>query len=445
MLIRFITSNFLSFNEEVEFNMLAGAYRTHKHHVYKTNKLKILKGSVIYGANGAGKSNLVKAINFLQELVEFGELDKSVNTKKFKLSNKNQEQPAEFEIEFSYKRKIYAYGISINRNIVEKEWLYLTGIDKEDKIIFERKKGKKGNQIITLNKKYLKTQKDRLLKELMEERLLKNNELFLGKSDSLKITDFNNVREWITQNLTLIYPNSKFASLTPIFALSESFAKFTNDLLKTFDTGLQEIDIENIDFDIFFGKDDEDFKNELIEEIDDSTFSILRHEGETLMAVNENDKYIVKRIIGIHYDSNNKKIKFELSEESDGTNRLLDFIPAFSNILVSDRTYIIDEIDQSLHPTLLNTLVKKIMDEKNTKGQLIFTTHESSLLDMNIFRQDEIWFAEKNKSGSTQLYSLSDFKPRYDLDIRKGYLKGRFGAIPFIADLKNLNWQKDDA
>ena len=85
------------------------------------------------------------------------------------------------------------------------------------------------------------------------------------------------------------------------------------------------------------------------------------------------------------------------------------------------------------------------MDEQNTKGQLIFTTHEANLLDINIFRQDEIWFAEKNKAGNTQLYSLSDFKPRYDLDIRKGYLKGRFGAIPFIADLKNLNWQKDDA
>jgi uncharacterized protein len=85
--------------------------------------------------------------------------------------------------------------------------------------------------------------------------------------------------------------------------------------------------------------------------------------------------------------------------------------------------------------------VHKIMTDDQTKGQFVFSTHESSLLDLTIFRQDEIWFAEKNKdTGSTQLYSLSEFKPRYDLDIRKGYLKGRFGAIPFLARLEDLNW-----
>lgn len=82
------------------------------------------------------------------------------------------------------------------------------------------------------------------------------------------------------------------------------------------------------------------------------------------------------------------------------------------------------------------------MDEPNTKGQLIFTTHESNLLDLNIFRQDEVWFAEKDKGGATNLYSLIEFKPRYDLDIRKGYLKGRFGAIPFTGDLKKLDLNK---
>jgi len=134
-----------------------------------------------------------------------------------------------------------------------------------------------------------------------------------------------------------------------------------------------------------------------------------------------------------------------LQEESDGTQRLLDLIPVFYAILNSDITFIIDEIDQSLHPSLLYTLVKKIMDNDATKGQLVFTTHEANLLDLNIFRQDEIWFAEKNKSGATQLYSLSDYKPRYDLNIRKGYLKGRFGAIPFLGDLKKQNREKDDA
>ncbi|MBC7554628.1 MAG: AAA family ATPase, partial [Taibaiella sp.] len=109
-------------------------------------------------------------------------------------------------------------------------------------------------------------------------------------------------------------------------------------------------------------------------------------------------------------------------------------------------TYIVDEIDQSLHPALLYKLIQKIMADTETKGQLIFTTHDSNLLDLNIFRQDEIWFAEKDKmKGSTQLYSLNEYKPRYDLDIRKGYLKGRFGAIPFLANLDELNWHDHGA
>ena len=128
-------------------------------------------------------------------------------------------------------------------------------------------------------------------------------------------------------------------------------------------------------------------------------------------------------------------------QESDGTQRLLDFIPAIVSILHNDSTYIIDEIDQSLHPALIRALIQKIMNDDTTQGQIVFSTHESNLIDLEIFRQDEIWFAEKDKAaGSTQLYSLSDYKPRYDLDIRKGYLQGRFGAIPFLDDLKNLNW-----
>ncbi len=446
MLIRFITSNFLSFNEEREFNMLAGSFRTHKHHVYKAGKLKILKGAALYGANGAGKSNLVKAMEFLQELVGNGRLTKSINLKKFKLNKTNQKKPVEFEIEFYYKRRIYSYGISINGISIEKEWLYLSGVDKEDTLIFEREKDKKGKQHIKLAKKYLKTQKDRLLIELMEEDLLNKEELFLGKSDSLKkITDIKNAREWITEKLFFVYPRSKFDNLGPAIIFSEAFHEFTNELLKTFDTGLNEIDIDDIEFDIFFGKEDEVFKNELIEELIDDSVKIFEFNHERLVATRQDKKYFISRAIGVHYNSKKEKVEFEISEESDGTRRLLDFMPAFNNILKSDSTYIIDEIDQSLHPTLLYTLVKKIMEEQSTKGQLIFTTHEASLLDLNIFRQDEIWFAEKDKSGASQLYSLSDFKPRYDLDIQKGYLKGRFGAIPFTADLKKLNWQKNDA
>ena len=446
MIIRFVVSNFLSFNEEREFNMLAGSFKTHKHHVYNSGKVDILKSAAIYGANGAGKSSLIKAIEFLQESVTYGGIYKSVNDKKFKLDKTNELKPTKFEIEFTVDKKIYAYGVSFNNLIVVEEWLYESGITIDDKMIFERKTLKSGKQSIKMSDKYQKTQKQKLLIELMEDNLLKSNELFLGKTNELKIKEISSAKNVIEKEIVIIHPGSKFQSLVPALTSSNRFNTFANEMLETFDTGVSELDIETMDIDKYFGEDDETTKKEIIQDIKDGHSVLLNTETGGVLVTKENGKYVVKKVIAKHLNNEGKKISFDLTEESDGTQRLLDFIPAFDGILNDEMCFIIDEIDQSLHPTLLKSLIQKIMNNENTKGQLIFTTHESNLLDLDIFRQDEIWFSEKNnKTGSTQLYSLSDFKPRYDLDIRKGYLKGRFGAIPFLAHLEDLKWENHDA
>lgn len=446
MLIRFVVSNFLSFDEEREFNMLAGSLKTHKHHVYNTGKVDVLKAAAIYGANGAGKSNLIKAIEFLQETVQDGGISKSVNDKKFKLNLANKRKPVTFEIEFSIEKKLFAYGVSFNNNEVVEEWLYESGVTTEDKLIFERIISKSGSPSIKVADKYRKTQKQKFLIELMEESLLKPGELLLGKSKELKIEEIASIRNKIENSIIIIHPRSKFEGLVPQLGSSNKFNDFANGLLKTFDTGVSELAIETIDFDKFFGEDDENEKKDIIDVLNNGNSFLYKTNNGEVFITKEKEKYIVKKVVANHLNSEGHPIAFDLTEESDGTQRLLDFIPAFDAILQADTAVIIDEIDQSLHPALLKALVHKIMDNEDTKGQLIFTTHESNLLDLDIFRQDEIWFVEKERiTGSTQLYSLIDYKPRYDLDIRKGYLKGRFGAIPFLAKLEDLKWQPHDA
>jgi AAA15 family ATPase/GTPase len=426
--------------------MLPGNFKTHKHHVYSTGKIDVLKAAAIYGANGAGKSNLIKAIEFLQDTIANGGLSKSINDKKFKLNPENESIPVFFEIEFSINKKIFSYGVNFNGILVTEEWLYESGITAEDKMIFERKTSKSGKVSIKVTEKYKKTQKQKLLIELMEEGLLKSNELLLGKSHELKINEISATKHFIQNKIIIIHPESKFTTLVPALTSSKEFNTFANDILQTFDTGVSELDIEILSFDKYFGDDDEHLKKEIIEEVDMGNSVLISTDTGGVLATKEKGKYIIKRVIAKHVGNNGKKISFDLTEESDGTQRLLDFIPAFDKILNEDVTFIIDEIDQSLHPALLKVLVQKIMHEEKTRGQLIFTTHESNLLDLEIFRQDEIWFSEKDKSnGNTQLYSLSEFKPRYDLDIRKGYLKGRFGAIPFLANLQDLKWHIEHA
>lgn len=446
MLIRFVVSNFLSFDEEREFNMLAGTFKTHKHHVYSAGKLDLLKSAAIYGANGAGKSNLIKAIEFLQDIVVEGGIKKSVNEKKFKLNKTNAEKPISFEIEFSFDKKIYSYGVNLNHSVVTEEWLYESGVTTEDKMIFERKSTKLGKQELKLAGKYQKTPKQKLLRELMEESLLKSGELLISKSEELKIDAIEAVHNFITKRLIIIYPNSKFQNFIPQLVFSKKFNSFANELLQAFDTGVTELAVESIDIDKYFGSEEVELKTEIIGQLEDGDDIILNGENGNVLIAKEHNKYIVKKMLALHVNNEGQNIPFDLENESDGTKRLLDFIPAFDSMLHLDITFIIDEIDQSLHPALLKALVHKIMSDETTKGQLIFTTHESNLLDLEIFRQDEIWFVEKDKkTGGSQLYSLSDFKPRYDLDIRKGYLKGRFGAIPFLARLEDLKWQLENA
>lgn len=443
MLIRFIVNNFLSFGDEIDFNMIAGNFKTHKDHVYNLKKLNVLRAAAVYGANGAGKSNLIKAIEFLRDIVESGEIYKSSNDKKFKLGEKKNIKPISFEIEISIKGKVYSYGVVIDNQLIIEEWLYESGIDKEDRLLFERRLSKSNRSIVKVAEKYQQTQKQKLLIEVIEERLLKNNQLFLSKTKELGIAEITAVRNAIKNKIIIIYPDSKFQNFVSHLTLSPGFKEFANDLLNNLDTGIHELNIENLDIHKFFGEDDESTKNEIIDELEKGHEIIYNTANESVLIIKENNKYIVKKVVASHLNQIGEKVEFELSELSDGTQRLLDFVPAFEGILNDELTFIIDEIDQSLHPTVLKALIQKIMASKTAKGQLIFTTHESNLLDLEIFRQDEIWFVEKNnQKGTSQVYSLSDFKPRYDLDIRKGYLKGRFGAIPFLAHLDDLKWEK---
>ena len=148
------------------------------------------------------------------------------------------------------------------------------------------------------------------------------------------------------------------------------------------------------------------------------------------------DKYYISILKTKHFNSDEL---FDLYEESDGTNRLYELSPAFEQLIhESDIVYIIDELERSMHPLLAKELLKLFSSSKTTKSQLIFTTHESHLLDDSLLRRDEIWFTEKKSDGSTKLYPLSDFNPRGDKVLERGYLQGRYGGIPFLGDFSKL-------
>lgn len=441
MIVRFTGENILSFNKETEFNMLTGDIRRLPEHVFKFPKVEILKSAIIYGANGAGKSNLFAAISILRSAVLEGHID-IINPKSYFRLGKNENKASTFEIEFIKDKVGYAYGLSIYKGVVKEEWLYVLHFGKkEDELIFERKSISKGKESLKLSSKYTRSPKEKILVELYEEELLKPNNLFIHLAKDKKFKEITAAFQWFEDYMYFVFPKMGNLDFIKLFLDNNQFKVFLNETISNFETGIKEIEVQSIPLNQYFGEDNIPERDRILRAV---------YQGETLpvgsfgnaIALLENGQPVVKKIISYHENDHGELVEFDLSEESDGTLRLIDFIPLLYLLIAAPVTIFIDEVDQSIHPSLLKDFITKIQQTPTRNGQIIMTTHESNLLDLDLFRQDEIWLVEKNQKGESHFYPLSDFNIRPDLDVRKGYLSGRFGAIPLLANLKDLNWEK---
>lgn len=452
MLIRFSVANYLSFCDLTEFNMVSGDIRSKKDHIETVNGLELLKFSLLYGANGAGKSNLIRSVETVRDLMK----NKGVNNLgqcSHRFDKDCLSKPIIFEIEFITNSGVpVIYGLSIQDDLINNEYLYLSGLGKsKDKLVFDRTKTDKNKSKLEVDKKFLKHKSDRDFLQLFGNSILNNSQVALPKFldfeenllDMSKIV--SEVYQWII-GLNVIHPASKPTKLLFDLSQHQDFLAFSNKLLSNIDLGIKSLGIREYEFDEFFGVGDEEQKirKKVTEDLKEKEFVPLTFD---IIAVREGThdrpELRIKRLL-VEHKGRGSNVQFSLYEESDGTRRIIEYLTMIYEILDKDfrGIYFVDEIERSIHPHLLKEIIKKLVNSDKITGQLIFTTHESNLLDLDLFRQDEVLLTEKDESGKTSFSPLSDFKIRNDLDIRKGYLKGRFGAIPMLANLKDLNWYK---
>ncbi len=452
MLIRFVVNNVLSFGEQREFNMIPNTrLKTLMHHKYTKGDIELLKMSSIYGANGAGKSNLIKSIDFLRMIVTKEEISVQLKNSYFKFHEKKQHPKLLFAIEFIQDYIPFYYAIEIQNGTIITEELYQSGLGKvDDKLIFERKTDTNEKTDLNFFTEFEIDEKSQILKQVLIEDFIKPHIPVLkliSNRDNDYLQNAKLAFKWFSETLRIITPESKPNALAQRIDVDSNFKKYAEDIMCTFNVGITSITSEKKDVKEFFGKDNENELDEIIKNVEESNSKMIglrSRRGDEIIIVKENDTINVKQLKLEHKGKNGQLINFNLDEESDGTIRLLDFIPAFKDLISKNKVFLIDEIERSIHPLLIKELIKKFSEDKKSEGQLIFTTHESNLLDQDLFRQDEIWFAEKDRNGITDLYSLSDFKEHKTIDIRKGYLNGRYGSIPFLANLKDLNWHEYD-
>jgi len=440
MILRLTLENLFSFCDETSISFVAGKGTSHTEQVCRAEKrddISVLKAGVIYGANASGKSNIIKAIDTIRKIALSGVPKKDIKPFKLKEENGNL---SKIEIEFKYKGIFYAYGVVFSIKGVKEEWLYEIN-SRSDREIFTRQTVPEGTKF-TFGSISGNAENAQLLNFISQSTPISDS--FLSeyvKRNGKGLDAVKSAHSWFADALKIIFPTSRYDRISVKAEKDNDFATATKSLLTLFNTGIVDIRRTKVQ------QEDVDLPNDLLIDLlssaePDMNFLVSSLDASTVYYFETNDNgltTIYKQNL-IHKSDKGNDISFEMKEESDGSIRLLDFIPMLIDLSLNEVDYVVDEIDRSMHPMLSHKMLEfyfsRLSNDRDT--QLVFTTHESNLLNLDLIRSDEVWFAEKDRLGASHLTSLAEYKPRED--VRKGYLQGRYGAIPFFAPINSLNW-----
>ena len=439
MLLRVILKNFLSFEDEVQFDMFPNMRKESlPNHVTMAAKvLPTLRMAAIYGANGAGKSNMLKGVDFVRLLVcnkDFLNQSK-VSRYFYALRDDPASQPITLTIEFVTKAgKAFIYSVEIGEDGIKSEVLQESGLGaKENKDVFTRE----GDTLSFAVKPSDEVQQ--MIKAWSEKNPFAS---LLTINDDMPVLSDKNidiVKNWFQEELVLINFHSLNPALIELLRRNKKITAFTSALFKAVDLGINTVKVQTEDFDEWIRSHNEEQLpiEEFIEELNKMQSGGISEITKNRITRNFTIEDGVRKISQLMFEQfgkNGFSKDMDIVAQSDGTVRLLTLVPAFYDAIKNSKTVLIDEIEHSIHPHLIRELVK-FFSQQETTGQLIFTTHETCLLDQKFIRTDEVWLVEK-KDGSTHMYSLNDFKIHNTINIANGYMEGRYGAIPFIGDLK---------
>ena len=452
MLIQLTIQNFLSFRDEVTFSMVGvNSDQQHIDHLAEDAAGKgrsILPIGAIYGANAAGKSNLIKAISFAKNLVVQGtRTSQTIPVSPFKLGDYSK-QPSKFEFIFTHQGDQYSYGFKLNREQIFEEWLYGTPQGKKQEVMyFERVTSSKKETTVEYGLKLKgRSKKHQQFLDFIAQGT-RPNQLFLTESLERNVTALQPIFDWFRKVLTIIPAEADYTGLEISILSDESFTDFLSEFLKFAGTGIHSIVTEKVqlDFERHFPTMPKVVRDHLIQALNQAeknSMVIANLIGTRFLLFKDDEsKVILIQLRTRHPSENGKFIDFSIEEESEGTQRLINLIPTLFNLKQEEEKVIfLDELDRRLHPLLSRNFVQVAINCRDKNNQLIFTTHDTNLLDLDLLRRDEIWFVEKSEQGVSNFYSLAEFKMKPDLKIEKGYLNGRFGAIPFLGNPQSLGW-----
>lgn len=422
MLIEMSVANFRSFRETQTFTLVKGKgdemVATNTFNAAAANNIALLRSAAIYGPNASGKSNLLLALQTMKQVV----VESAINLHRgdklpvtpFRLSPDTRQHPSEFEATFLVNGVRYQYGFAATAERIHEEWLlaypkgrtqrwFSRAWDPTD----QRYDWELGNNLTGEKQLWQKSTRD--------------NALFLSTAVQLNSEQLQPIFDWFKNTLRLVNVGVWGPAFSASLCESSDKARIM-DFLRAADLHIDDVLVELIPFDA------------------DTLPTDIPEPLRDMIAGDMKDKKIFD-IKTVHKDDEGKPVDFDFVDESDGTRKLFSFAGPWIDSLTKGYVLFIDELHDNLHPRLVQFLVQLFhnLETNPNNAQLVFTTHETSILNQEIFRRDQIWFCEKDKNQATVLYPLTDFSPRKGREnLEAAYLSGRYGALPFIRPLKQI-------
>lgn len=439
MLLRYIVGNFKSIGHPVEFSMFPTEESTDERFLKtiatKAGEWKVLRRGGFFGPNASGKSSFIESIDFARDYIVDGQKSgKGTGVNQFRGDLEDLEGISSFQFMFYLEGEVYEYGFSLDRRQVHEEWL-MQLTKKDLKPLFTRVTDENGKTEIEIESRFVRNNsKDKMLADILKESIQEGqkNQLFLYKLYDNGIKKAAKIVQWF-KNLQVIFPETKVQALPIRMKADEDLRNFIARMLNKMDTGVYEISVASDEIDFHELAQKMDLPKEIVDDIEEIKSGIVNLAGRYFIFAESKKKRTILVQLKFNHRLNSKKVQFNIDEESDGTQRLVDLLPMLFTIGKNSTIYFVDEIDRSLHTKLSLFLLDEFAcraEEGN--NQIVFTAHDVNLINLDSFRQDEIWFIEKTQMGESTLKPFSDFQIKKGQDTLKAYLSGRFGAVPMI-------------
>jgi predicted ATPase len=427
MLLRFGTANFLSIRDYQELSLVASALTDSPGEPFRVPQLNhaVLPVAAIYGANASGKSNFMAALRALRALVanshRVGKAGSPIPVTPFRLDSESENKPTQFDIDFVHHDVRFHFSCEVTSEHVVRERLdaYPQGRRQN----WYTRKGMRFNF-----GKNLKGENRSV------ESVCRDNSLFISAAVASNHEQLTEVSRFFFDSLEFFDPAPIRTTLNPKYEKywqDKSYKKMLVALLRAADVGI-------VDFDIEISQPT-DVEIQMRRGLNDLFRQYALSSGDATEPFTEEAINAVTATIKLKHAGAQRTVALDFGSESRGTQQYANLLMPTFQVLASGRCLLIDEIDSSLHPLISNKIIGLFHSQRSNpkQAQLIFTTHDTNLLSRDLLRRDEIWFTEKDE-GATRLYPLSDIKTRKNDNIERGYLEGRYGAIPFVGDFESI-------